>query len=76
MMYGMRLNIYHMDKLTNKQIEILWWIAEGKTNQEIAKITCLKRYSIEGRVRRIFINLDVHNRTQAAVKAVRLGVIK
>ena len=52
--------------LTARQIEVLAWVARGKTNAEIAKILSLKTGTIGKYLERIFPKLGVENRTAAA----------
>jgi DNA-binding NarL/FixJ family response regulator len=53
-------------RLTQRQIEVLSWVARGKTNAEIAKILSLKTGTIGKYLERIFPKLGVENRTAAA----------
>ena len=52
--------------LTERQIEVLSWVAYGKTNAEIGKILSLKTRTIGKYLERIFPKLGVENRTSAA----------
>ena len=52
--------------LTERQVEVLSWVARGKTNAEIAKIMRLKTGTIGKYLERIFPKLGVENRTAAA----------
>lgn len=52
--------------LTRRQIEVLTWVARGKTNAEIAKILGLKPKTIGKYLERIYPKLGVENRTAAA----------
>lgn len=52
--------------LTQRQIEVLAWVARGKTNAEIAKILNLKTGTVGKYLERIFPKLGVENRTAAA----------
>lgn len=53
-------------RLTRRQIEVLTWVARGKTNAEIAKILNLKPKTIGKYLERIYPKLGVENRTAAA----------
>ena len=53
-------------RLTQRQIEVLSWVARGKTNAEIARILSLKTGTIGKYLERIFPKLGVENRTAAA----------
>jgi DNA-binding CsgD family transcriptional regulator len=52
--------------LTERQTEVLAWVAQGKTNAEIGKILSLKTKTIGKYLERIFPKLGVENRTAAA----------
>jgi len=54
------------DLLTQRQIEVLSWVARGKTNAEIGRILSLKTGTIGKYLERIFPKLGVENRTAAA----------
>jgi DNA-binding NarL/FixJ family response regulator len=53
-------------KLTARQIEVLLWVARGKTNAQIGEILSLKTRTIGKCLERIFPKLGVENRTAAA----------
>lgn len=62
--------------LTERQTEVLSWVARGKTNAEIGKILSLKTRTIGKYLERIFPKLGVENRTAAASFVLRAnGVI-
>src|ERR1043166_5856565 len=50
--------------LTRRQIEVLTWVARGKTNAEIATILHLKPNTIGKYLERIYPTLGVENRTE------------
>jgi len=52
--------------LTERQVEVLSWVAQGKTNAEIGEILSLKPGTIGKYLERIFPKLGVENRTAAA----------
>jgi hypothetical protein len=58
--------------LSPRELEILQWIAMGKTNDEIGSILDLSIYTVKNNVQRVFRKLNVSNRAQAvAVLAKR-----
>lgn len=61
--------------LTGRQQEVIQLIAEGKSNKEIARQLNLAETTIKMHVTHIMRALDVNNRTQAVVKAERLGLV-
>ena len=62
--------------LTAREIEILRWVAVGKTNEAIAMIHHRSMNTVKNQLRLIFQKLDVVNRAQAVVEAMRLGMMK
>lgn len=61
--------------LSNRELEVLRWMGQGKSNSVIAEILGISASSVDVYVRRIFAKLDVSDRTTAAVKALSLGLI-
>jgi DNA-binding NarL/FixJ family response regulator len=62
-------------ELTPREREVLKLIADGRDNTEIAKILFLSRRTVRNHVSNIFRKLHTENRVQAAVYAVRRGLI-
>jgi len=54
--------------LTARQLEILDWVQQGKTNFEIAAILGVSPLTVKNHLQKLFRRLDVHNRTQAVAK--------
>ena len=54
--------------LSAREEEILWWVAEGKTNVEIAKILFISAFTVKNHLKRIMVRLHATNRTEAAAK--------
>ena len=63
------------NKLTARETECLQWVAAGKTSNEIALITGLSEHTVNHYLASACRKLDAVNRIQAAVKAVRAGLI-
>lgn len=61
--------------LTEREITVLRLVAEGKTNKEIANDLDLSEKTVKNHVRNIFHKLHVYGRTQAAIHALRKGLI-
>jgi DNA-binding NarL/FixJ family response regulator len=61
--------------LSEREMQILARIGEGKTNQKIASELFLSADTIKSHLKTIMDKLSVTDRTQAAVKAVREGLI-
>ncbi|NOY98514.1 MAG: response regulator transcription factor [Chloroflexi bacterium] len=60
--------------LTDQEQRVLSLIARGFTNHQIAEALSISRNTVKTHVRHIFEKLDVSDRTQAAVWALRHGV--
>jgi DNA-binding NarL/FixJ family response regulator len=56
-------------RLTAREMEVLTWIAQGKTNYEIGVILSASTATICKHVEHILCKLDVKNRTSAAALA-------
>ncbi|MFZ1769704.1 MAG: response regulator transcription factor [Caldilinea sp.] len=61
--------------LSPREREILELIAEGMSNAEIAERLFLSKGTIQNYVSTLFAKLDVTDRTQAAVLALRYGIV-
>ncbi|MGR8011349.1 response regulator [Streptomyces hypolithicus] len=60
--------------LTEREREVLGLIADGRSNREIARALVLSEKTVKTHVSNILMKLDVSDRTQAALWAVRHGV--
>lgn len=61
--------------LTEREIRILTLIAEGLTNADIADTLCVSQNTVKTHIRNIFSKLGVSDRTQAAIWAIRNGLV-
>ena len=61
--------------LSPRELTVLHWMKEGKTNWEIAQILGLSERTVRFHVGGIFEKLDVTSRTQAVARALRAGFI-
>lgn len=62
-------------QLSEREIEILKLVAEGKTNSQIAKEVKISIHTVKAHVANILLKLDVKYRLQAAVKAITENII-
>ncbi|MEW2222774.1 response regulator transcription factor [Streptomyces sp. NPDC006990] len=60
--------------LTEREREVLGLIADGRSNREIARSLVLSEKTVKTHVSNILMKLDLADRTQAALWAVRHGV--
>jgi NarL family two-component system response regulator LiaR len=63
------------DSLTERERGILKLLARGKSNKEIASELVLTEMTVKGYVSDLFAKLGVNDRTQAALMAVRFGLV-
>ncbi|MEX0311356.1 MAG: autoinducer binding domain-containing protein [Tateyamaria sp.] len=61
--------------LSPRELQILRWIARGKSNAGIADILLLSPHTVDTLVRRIYSKLNVADRTTAAIRGVGAGLI-
>ncbi len=64
-----------MDLLTAREREVLQWIAEGKTNKEIAQGLNLSVYTVEAHRGRVMEKLNLHSTGELVRFAIRNGVV-
>ncbi|MGW0363643.1 response regulator [Streptomyces sp. NPDC002990] len=60
--------------LTDREREVLSLIADGRSNREIARALVLSEKTVKTHVSNILMKLDLADRTQAALWAVRHGI--
>lgn len=60
--------------LSERETQIMAWVAMGKTNSEIGAILNISGFTVKNHMQRIFQKLNVFNRAQAVSKVTRVGV--
>jgi DNA-binding NarL/FixJ family response regulator len=58
--------------LTPRVAEVLLWVAQGKTNADIAKILEISEWTVKKHVLEIFERLGVETRTAASLRAIEV----
>jgi DNA-binding response OmpR family regulator len=58
--------------LTQREAEVLLWVARGKSNRDIADILTLSPRTVNKHLEQIYSKLGVENRTSAAALAMRM----
>lgn len=61
--------------LSNRELEVLSWMASGKSNGVIAEILGISSSTVDVYARRIYAKLGVSDRTEAALRAFSYGLI-
>ena len=64
-----------LEPLTEKEMEVLTRLVQGMKNQEIADELNLAKATIKKRIQSILSKMMVSDRTQAALKAVKLNLV-
>ena len=65
----------HAEALTERETDVLRLLAGGKANKEIAAALNISERTVKTHVSNVMAKLDVQSRTQAALYAVRAGLI-
>lgn len=58
--------------LTQREADVMVWIARGKTNREIGQILGISPRTVNKHLEQVFIKVDVDNRTAAASIALKV----
>ena len=64
-----------LDDLSEREREVLTLLAQGSSNKEIGAVLHLTEATVKGYVSTILSKLHVMDRTQAALVAVRYGLV-
>jgi DNA-binding NarL/FixJ family response regulator len=62
--------------LAERDLDILRLVAQGKSNQEIAGHLALSEKTVRNRLSLVFRQLHLKNRTEAALYAMRRGLVE
>lgn len=61
--------------LTSREEQVIQLLAQGRATKEIAAALNISHATAEAHLKNIFVKLGVHDRTEAVVAAVRLGIV-
>jgi DNA-binding NarL/FixJ family response regulator len=64
-----------LELLTPREVEVLRLVARGRTNEQIARSLLVSVSTVKKHIRRVVDKLGVSDRTQAAVRAIELGLL-
>lgn len=62
--------------LTLRELEVLGWVAAGKTDAQIGAILGLSVRTVQKHLEHVYVKLGVENRTAAAMRAHRSGLLR
>lgn len=65
-----------IDALTPREIEVLELVADGQQNKAIARQLDISENTVKSHLNAVLRKLDAHSRTEAAVRAARLGIVQ
>ncbi len=65
----------HAPDFNRRQLEILRWVADGKTNEDIGRILGISSYTVNYHTKQILEKTSKHNRHNAALSAFIAGLI-
>jgi DNA-binding NarL/FixJ family response regulator len=63
------------DQLSERELQVLQLIVDGLSNQQIAQKLYISNDTVKTHIKRILEKLSASDRTQAAVKALRQGLV-
>lgn len=72
---GRSLETRHKLNLTGREQEVLHWLIQGACNEEIASHMYVTVATVKAHLTAIFTKLEVTSRTQAIIKALKLGLV-
>lgn len=61
--------------LSEREMEVLQLLIKGRSNKEIAASLFVGEDAVKGQLKSLFVKLGVHDRTEAAICAVRYGIV-
>jgi DNA-binding NarL/FixJ family response regulator len=64
-----------LDRLTERERQVLLLVAQGRSNTEIADLLVIAESTAKTHIKRVLAKIDVHDRAQAVVFAYRSGLI-
>jgi LuxR family quorum-sensing transcriptional regulator LasR len=64
-----------LPKLTEREVDVLKWVAAGKTSWEISRLLNISSHGVVFHVRNILHKFDVTSRHQAVMRAMSFGLL-
>ena len=65
-----------LDRLTQREVEVLRLVGLGQTNDEIAKSLFISHHTVKTHVSNLMEKLDIHDRYQLVIEAYETGLVK
>jgi LuxR family maltose regulon positive regulatory protein len=64
------------EALTERELEVLWLVADGDSNQDIARKLLVSLATVKTHINPIFGKLDAESRLQVVARARGLGLLQ
>ena len=61
--------------LRERELEVLQLLVKGRSNKEIASTLFISEDTVKAHMKTLFVKLDVTDRTEAAITAIRQGIV-
>ena len=62
-------------ELSQREMEVLRLLVRGRSNKEIASTLFITEDTVKAHLKTLFVKLDVQDRTDAAITAIRQGIV-
>jgi DNA-binding NarL/FixJ family response regulator len=69
-------NAFVDQNITRRELEVLEAIADGLTPAEVASRLFISHSTVKNHLSAIYHKLEARDRTQAVIRAVRLGIVR
>ncbi len=64
-----------LTSLTSRETQILRWVADGRTNRQIAQILSRSTRTVEYHRNRLMRKLNAHTAAQMVKQAIKMGIL-
>jgi DNA-binding NarL/FixJ family response regulator len=64
------------NRLTDRELDVLYWVARGASNKEVAAKLLISEHTIKSHIANIFAKLEVTGRAEAVARAIQRGIIE
>jgi NarL family two-component system response regulator LiaR len=72
---SIRSNTEITPNLTERELEVIKALAQGKSNKEIAQTLGISEKTVRNHASNIYNKLHIFDRTQAVIYAIRRGIV-